>query len=307
MFDLVRFTDNRINAFSIRCITLPELPEVETVCRGLQRLIIGDTMRDAKVLRSDSIEFPSPEQFCRSIRRHRFEKVRRRAKYILIDLDRGAGLAIHLRMTGRVLIVDHKAPPERFLRVRIGLESGRDLRFEDMRVFGRLWYIPPGKTFEEVIPTLAELGIEPLDELDGAHLKKVLLGKKQAIKSALLDQRVIAGLGNIYADESLFRANIHPMRAAGDLKSKELELLSEAIREVLMKAIDLRGTTLRDYRDTEGVNGNYQHSSLVYGRYGQPCRICGREIERAKIGGRSSHFCTGCQPLKNKRSSGATK
>jgi formamidopyrimidine-DNA glycosylase len=287
----------------MRSCVLPELPEVETVCRGLRRSIIGDTIISAKVFRPDSIEFPEPEQFVRAVRKHQFVGVRRRGKYILVDLDRGAGLCIHLRMTGRVLIVDRKAPAERFLRVRLGLASGRDLRFEDMRVFGRLWYVPSGKTFEAVIPTLAELGIEPLEDMDGRHLKKVLSGKKQAIKSALLDQSVVAGVGNIYADEALFQANIHPMRGAGDLEQKELDLLAQVIRDVLEKAIELRGSTLRDYRDTEGVNGNYQHSAWVYGRYGQPCKVCGREIERTKIGGRSSHFCTACQPLKRVRRS----
>jgi len=280
---------------------VPELPEVETVCRGLQSKIIGDTISDAKVLRDDSIAYPSVREFSRSIRGHQFRRVHRRGKYILIDLDNGAGLAVHLRMSGRLMIVDKKAPPERFLRVRIGLSSGRDLRFEDMRVFGRIWYVPPGHTFAEIIPTLAELGIEPLEDLDGAHLGRVLKGKKQAIKSALLDQRVLAGVGNIYADEALFRSGIHPLRSAGALKPKELQALASAVREVLENAIRARGTTLRDYRDSDGVNGNYQHSSWVYGREGEPCKTCGREIERTKIGGRSSHFCTACQLLPKKR------
>jgi formamidopyrimidine-DNA glycosylase len=280
---------------------VPELPEVETVCRGLQRLVVGDTISDAKVLRSDSIAYPAPEQFVRSVRNHKIEKVWRRGKYILIDLDGGAGLAVHLRMSGRLMVVERKAPPERFLRVRMGLGSGRDLRFEDMRVFGRIWYVPKGKKFEDIIPTLQELGIEPLQDLDGKHLSRVLEGKKQAIKTALMDQRVIAGVGNIYADEALFRANIHPLRAAGSLQMKELNKLAEVVREVLENAIRARGTTLRDYRDSEGVNGNYQHSSLVYGRFGQPCKVCGREIERTKIGGRSSHFCTNCQPMPRQR------
>jgi len=279
---------------------MPELPEVETVCRGLRNLVIGDTVSGAKVLRAESIEYPAPEQFVRSIRNHSIERVHRRGKYILIDLDRGAGLAVHLRMSGRLMVVDRKAAPERFLRVKMNLASGRDLRFEDMRVFGRIWYVPQGNTFEDIIPTLAELGIEPLEEMDGAHLEGVLKGKKMAIKSALLDQRVVAGIGNIYADESLFRANIHPLRAAGALKRKELDVLADVIRNVLETAIEKRGSTLRDYRDAEGVNGNYQDSSWVYGRFGQACKVCGREIERAKIGGRSSHFCTRCQPLKTR-------
>ncbi|HEY9776474.1 MAG TPA: bifunctional DNA-formamidopyrimidine glycosylase/DNA-(apurinic or apyrimidinic site) lyase [Planktothrix sp.] len=280
---------------------MPELPEVETVCRGLQKLIIGDTICDAKVLRSDSIGYPDPAKFASKIRGHKIERVYRRGKYILIDLDRAAGMAVHLRMSGRLMVVDKKAPPERFLRVRMSLASGRDLRFEDMRVFGRIWYVPPGKTFEQIIPSLAELGAEPLEKLTGKSLGEVLRGKKQPIKSALMDQRVLAGIGNIYADEALFGSRIHPLRQAGDLRDHELDELAKVIRSVLESAIERRGTTLRDYVDADGVNGNYQHSAWVYGREGEPCRVCGLQIERTKIGGRSSHFCVECQPARYRK------
>jgi formamidopyrimidine-DNA glycosylase len=280
---------------------MPELPEVETVCRGLQQLIVGDTIDDAKVLRLDSIAYPDAQQFVRKVRGHKVKRVHRRGKYILIDLDRDAGLAVHLRMSGRLMVVERKAPPERFLRVRMALASGRDLRFEDMRVFGRLWYVPSGHAFEEIVTALAELGAEPLEQLTGSQLSELFSGKKQPVKSALMDQRLLAGIGNIYADEALFRARINPLRAAGDLRLHELDELSSVIRDVLENAIELRGTTFSEYRDAEGVNGNYQHSALVYGREGEPCKVCGREIERTKIGGRSSHFCTACQPARYRR------
>jgi len=275
---------------------MPELPEVETVCRGLHRRIVGETVKSVDVLRVDSIGYPAPAQFAKKMIGHTFRSVGRRGKYILAQLDGGAGFACHLRMSGRLLFVDKKRPADRFLRVRIKFESGNELHFEDMRVFGRLWYVPPKKTFEEVIPTLAELGLEPLEGLSGQHLKEVFAGRRGPIKNALLDQSVIAGVGNIYADESLFLSNIHPLRRACDLKRKELDKLVDVIRTVLERAIELGGSTLRDYASAEGVNGNYQHDSWVYGRTAKECRVCKTPIERVKIGGRSSHFCTKCQP-----------
>jgi formamidopyrimidine-DNA glycosylase len=201
-------------------------------------------------------------------------------------------------MSGRFLIVEKNRPANRFLRVKILLESGRELHFEDMRVFGRLWFVPSGESFEDVVPTLGELGIEPLTELSAKTLAALFQGRKQSVKGALLDQRNIAGIGNIYADESLFQAGIHPARAAGTLKRAELTRLAETVKEVLNRAITLGGSTLRDYTSSEGVNGNYQQQSWVYGRTGEQCRNCGKKIERMKIAGRSSHFCPTCQKTK---------
>jgi formamidopyrimidine-DNA glycosylase len=167
-----------------------------------------------------------------------------------------------------------------------------------MRVFGRLWYKPADMSFEQVVPALAELGVEPLTDLTAAGLGQSLAKKKQAIKSALLDQTVVAGIGNIYADESLFRAGIHPLKPAGALKKPELERLVKEIKLVLLNAIEHRGSSFSDYKDADGVNGNYQNEALVYGRTGLKCRVCTMKIERLRIGGRSSHFCLKCQPLK---------
>jgi len=277
---------------------MPELPEVETVCRGLKSHLIGATISGAEVLRVDSIAYPAHDEFENILPGHKFVDVWRRGKYILINLDGGTGLAAHLRMSGRLLVTKKKTPMGKFLRVRILLADGRELRFEDMRVFGRLWYKPADMTFEQVVPALAQLGVEPLTDLTAAGLGQSLAKKKQAIKSALLDQTVVAGIGNIYADECLFRAGIHPLKPAGVLKKAELERLVKEIRVVLLNAIEHRGTTLSDYRDADGVNGNYQNEALVYGRTGMKCRVCTMKIERLKIGGRSSHFCLKCQPLK---------
>jgi len=180
------------------------------------------------------------------------------------------------------------------------LASGRELHFEDMRVFGRLWFKPKGKTFEDVIPSLVQLGVEPLESLTSAHLSSAFKGKNQAVKTALLDQHILAGVGNIYADESLFLSGIHPTIAAGKVSDEQLNRLVENVQLVLSRAIESGGSTLRDYTDSSGVNGNYQNLAWVYGREGEPCRQCSSLIERIKLNGRSSHFCIQCQPLKRK-------
>jgi formamidopyrimidine-DNA glycosylase len=274
---------------------MPELPEVETVCRGLRKALLGDSIAKVTVLRNDSIGSPLPREFAKLLLGHSFVDVRRRGKYILVDLDNGAGLVCHLRMSGRFLVVPANHAQSKFLRVYLTLKSGRELHFEDMRVFGRLWYVPSGEEFETIVPGLQKLGVEPLPVLTAAHLESVFKNRKQSVKSALLDQTLVAGVGNIYADESLFRAGIHPASAAGALKVAQLARLAETIVQVLDNAITLGGSTLSDYRTVEGMNGNYQHQAWVYGRTGEKCRTCGKKIERMKIGGRSSHFCPTCQ------------
>jgi len=307
---------------------MPELPEVETVRRGLQLALAGEAIVAVEVLRDASIAFPDVDAFIAALPGHKFGQVLRRGKYLLIELDRGAGLACHLRMSGRLIVREAsesgpkasktsrtaKTPKAttksanaeknirapQFLRVRIMLASGRELHFEDMRVFGRLWFKPKGKTFEDVIPSLLQLGVEPLESLTSAHLSTAFQGKNQAVKTALLDQHILAGVGNIYADESLFLSGIHPTIAAGKVSDEQLNRLVENVQLVLSRAIESGGSTLRDYTDSSGVNGNYQNLAWVYGREGEPCRQCSSLIERIKLNGRSSHFCTQCQPLKRK-------
>ncbi len=248
-----------------------------------------------QVLRRESIGHPGPRQFCTGLTGHRFEDISRRGKYLLFHLDRGAGLAVHLRMSGRLILAEALKTPASHLRVRISLASGRELQFEDMRVFGRLWYVPAGKEFGEIVPGLAELGVEPLTDLTAAHLAEGFARRTQAIKSALLDQHVVAGIGNIYADECLFLAALHPLRSAKTLKRAELEKLVLAIRAVLTTAIELGGSTVRDYTDSRGVNGSYQEESWVYGREGEPCRRCASAVVKVRLAGRSAHFCPRCQ------------
>ena len=274
---------------------MPELPEVEIVRLGLSRKLPGRKIKKTTVLREASVGHPHADQFSRLVTGHTFHEVKRRGKYLLIDLDKGAGLAVHLRMSGRLLMDPKAKVSAPHVRIRFDLDNGEKLLFEDMRVFGRIWYIPKGKTFEEIIPTLAELGPEPLDDSGPEQLAQALKKRSQSIKTALLDQTVIAGIGNIYADECLYLAKIHPLRPARDVSAAELKVLRRKISFVLRQAIELGGSTLRNYTDSSGVNGNYQSSSLVYGRAGQPCRTCKTPIARLKIAGRSAHFCPKCQ------------
>jgi formamidopyrimidine-DNA glycosylase len=275
---------------------VPELPEVETVRRGLIAALVGQKIAGVDVLRPQSIGFPLPADFEQSLLGHSVVDVSRKGKYLLIHLDRGAYLGVHLRMSGRLLVTGPEQPLGPHVRVRIFLDQ-LELRFEDMRVFGRLWYVPQGKAVETVITGLQNLGPEPLDSFSGKDLADRLKRRTQPIKTALLDQGVVAGIGNIYADESLFRANINPLRPAQSLTLAELDTLTTVIQSTLSRAIALGGSTLRDYTDSRGVNGNYQEEAWVYARKGAPCRICGTPVERIRLAGRSTHFCPHCQPL----------
>lgn len=280
---------------------MPELPEVETVRRSLLKSLPGKRVIAVKVLRQDSIQSPRAADFSKALVGHTFEDVNRRGKYIIIALDRGANVVAHLRMSGRLLLTRHGRPLDKHVRVCISLSSNEDLLFDDMRVFGRLWYVPPKERLEKVVPALAELGVEPLVDLTTEFLKSSFQKRKQPIKSALLDQTVIAGVGNIYADESLHLAGINPRKPASSLSLAELETLTVQIKKVLSRAIDLRGSSLRNYTDTDGVNGDYQNRAWVYGRKGEPCRRCRASIERIKLAGRSSHYCPQCQPLRRRK------
>lgn len=274
---------------------MPELPEVETVRRGLEREIVSSQILAVKVLRPASVGYPEPKTFAKELIGKTFKSIRRRGKYLLIDLNDGSGMVAHLRMSGRFLVLKKREEEPPHTRIRMELSDGRRLIFDDMRVFGRVWFVPKDMDFEEVVPTLAELGPEPLEGVDPKLLKEKLSRKSQPIKSALLDQTIVAGIGNIYADESLHRAGISPLRPANDLKPKELEKLCNEIALVLNNAIASGGSSLRNYTDASGVNGNYQNEALVYGRKGQECKTCSKPIARAKLAGRSTHYCPKCQ------------
>ncbi|MBX9687641.1 MAG: bifunctional DNA-formamidopyrimidine glycosylase/DNA-(apurinic or apyrimidinic site) lyase [Candidatus Obscuribacterales bacterium] len=274
---------------------MPELPEVETVRRGLEKQLSGAKIKSVKVLRKDSVGYPSVEEFTSMLKGREFHSVGRRGKYLLLKLSDNTGMVAHLRMSGRLLVMQGNDVEPGHVRIRIGLTDGRKLIFDDTRVFGRLWCVPEGESFESVVETLNSLGPEPLDGINPKYLQTAFQRKTQSIKIALLDQSIIAGVGNIYADESLHRAGIHPNRQACSLTLAELKRLSKELQIVLNNAIEAGGSTLRDYTDSSGVNGNYQHEALVYGRKDEPCRKCKSKIERIKLAGRSSHFCPRCQ------------
>ncbi|HEY9661076.1 MAG TPA: DNA-formamidopyrimidine glycosylase, partial [Allocoleopsis sp.] len=187
-------------------------------------------------------------------------------------------------------------PIPKHCRVRLYFPGDRELRFVDQRTFGQLWYVPPDQAPEAIITGLTRLGVEPLsDEFSVEYLANCLRDRKRPIKNTLLDQTLIAGIGNIYADESLFLSQIQPQTLSAALKPKQIKALHAAIIKVLQDSINARGTTFSDFRDVQGINGNYGGIAWVYDRKGQPCRTCGTPIERMKLAGRSAHFCPQCQ------------
>ena len=280
---------------------MPELPEVETVRRGLERQVSGFVVARVEVLRSRAIASPPLlELFCSALEGCTVQQWLRRGKYLMATLERNGQNAghwgVHLRMTGQFLWMNTPAEPCRHTRVRIWNPQGQELRFVDMRSFGEMWWVPPGEPLESVITGLRRLGPEPFStDFSPKHLAAKLAGSHRPIKTALLDQSLVAGVGNIYADESLFLSRIPPRTPSSDLKTTQLERLHQALVEVLQASIGAGGTTFSDFRDLTGTNGNYGNAAWVYRRSGQPCRVCGTVIRRDKVGGRSSHWCPTCQ------------
>jgi len=268
---------------------LPELPEVETVVRGLRERLVSQTITGVEVFWERTIAAPSPAEFTAGVTGQRILGVDRRGKYIIMHLQRG-DLLVHLRMTGQLLLAPKsEAAGCRHLRLALDLDGGR-LLFNDARKFGRMCLVPDAATF------LATLGPEPLDASFAAADLAGRLGKRHApIKALLLDQSFLAGVGNIYADEALYTAGIAPERSACSLTGAEAVALHAALRSELARAIANRGTTLSDYRDAGGQQGAHQEALYVYGREGQPCRRCGCAIVRNRLRGRSSYRCPRCQ------------
>lgn len=292
--------------FAKRC-HLPELPEVETVRRGLEPAMAGKLIERADIRRPD-LRWPFPENMAARLTGHRVLGLRRRSKYILADLNSNETLIIHLGMSGRMLIqrpagndmpggFHHGFPtPEKHDHVVLYMEESSRVVFNDARRFGAMDLCPTKE-----LPThklLAGLGPEPLgNEFDEAYLSKVLKSRNSPIKSALLDQKLVAGLGNIYVCEVLWRAHISPIRKASTLSAKRTASLVPVIREVLQDAIDSGGSSLKDYRQADGDLGYFQHKFAVYGREGEPCRTpdCKGKINRVSQSGRSTFYCRLCQ------------
>lgn len=272
---------------------MPELPEVETVMRGLEKAVLNGVIEKADQRRKD-LRVPFPANFKKKIEGTRIVRFERRAKYIRIFLDDRQVIVLHLGMSGRILICDRHTP-EKHDHLILHMQDGTQVIFNDPRRFGLVYLIPEDRL--QAHPAFKELGPEPLGNYFSAPiLEQRLAGKKVAIKQALLDQHVVAGVGNIYACEALFESGISPSRAAGTVKGDRAEKLTAAIRSVLNRAIKAGGSTLRDHRQPNGELGYFQHSFKVYDREGEPCPVCcepgkGSVIRRIVQGGRSTFYC----------------
>ena len=277
---------------------MPELPEVETVRRGLADRLESFVIDRIEVCRSRAIASPGgPEHFVAGVTGSRVGDWTRRGKYLMAQLEPDRGVwGVHLRMTGQFQWHGQPSAPCRHTRVRLWNRDEEELRFVDVRSFGEMWWVPPGQPVESVITGLRRLGPEPFSpDFSGEYLQTKLRGSQRPIKTALLDQSLVAGAGNIYADESLFAAGLAPLTPAGALSLAQLNRLRDALVEVLTISIGAGGTTFSDFRDLEGVNGNYGGQAWVYRRGGEPCRKCGTLIRREKLSGRSTHWCPACQ------------
>lgn len=271
---------------------MPELPEVETIVRILQRRIRGRVIDRAELLFEPLLRRP-PRGGLAALAGRRILGVRRRGKMILIGCEGGPTLVFHLKMTGQLLVADAREAPDKHTRLILKFRGGKsDLRFRDVRKFGFLLCLSgdPSRSCAE----LSGLGPEPL-EISLEDFGRVLHKRKGCLKGLLLDQTVIAGIGNIYADEILFDSRIHPRTPATALSKKTVARLWESTRKILTLAIAAKGSTLRDYVDADGRSGSFQFFHKVYDREGEPCVACGRPIRRIRVGGRSSYYCPRCQ------------
>jgi formamidopyrimidine-DNA glycosylase len=270
---------------------MPELPEVETTRRGIRAAVVGRTIR-AFELREPRLRWPVEPHLARVLAGQRVLDVRRRAKYLLIELERGTLIA-HLGMSGSLRIMPAASARLLHDHYDLVLDSGQCLRFNDPRRFGSLHWCTGDPQAHAL---LADLGPEPLEPaFDAGHLARLARGRKVAVKLFLMDQRVVVGVGNIYASEALFRAGVRPRRAAGRLRRSEWERVAEAIRAVLSDAIRQGGTTLRDYVNADGTPGYFRQELYVYERTGEPCRRCSTPIRHVAQGQRSTYFCPACQ------------
>jgi len=277
---------------------VPELPEVETYVRALKPLLTGKTILAAEVHWPRTIAAPDPASFTDLVRGRRFASFGRRGKYMLLGLDSAETLIVHLRMTGELRLhppptpdASSSTPPaDKHTHVQFELDTGEELRFRDTRKFGRIWLV------EDTTNVLGKLGPEPLDEAFVPQtLAQTLAGRKANVKALLLNQSLLAGVGNIYADESLFRARIDPRRAGGSLVLEEIERLHLALRDVLLEGIEAQGSSVQNYAPPTGAKGGFQEQFQVFRRSGEPCFACGTPISRTVLAQRSTHFCPACQ------------
>ena len=274
---------------------MPELPEVETTARGLRPRLVGRTITAA-----GEIDWPrmlpnvDPAELATALPGRRVEAVDRRGKYLILRLSAETTLVIHRKMSGNLVLRPAGHPRERHTHLVLTFDDGTELHFVDPRKFGRIHYFRSPEELEAFLA--ARLGPEPLDDLTPVRLAALVRGRRRRLKSLLLDQSFLAGLGNLYADEALWLARLHPERSADSLSPAEIRRLADSIRTVLERAIERRGTSFSSYLDAEGAPGENQLHLLVYGRAGQPCQRCGCAIERRVTAQRGTWFCPGCQP-----------
>lgn len=269
---------------------MPELPEVETTVRALRRPLLGRTFTGVRNYWPRQIATASPEALQERIVGQQIETVDRRGKYLLFHLSGGDTLIIHLRMTGHLSVVDREAPLASHTHTIFSLDDSRELRFRNVRKFGRVYLVADP---DEVV---GKLGPEPLAPgFTVERLREQFQGRSKQMKSLLLDQTFVAGIGNIYADEALFYAGIHPERPADTLTEAEIVALHQAIRKVLQMGVEREGASIDRYVKPDGSRGSMQNAVAVYKRSEQPCYRCGTPIRRIILGGRSTHFCPICQ------------
>ena len=272
---------------------MPELPEVETVRRGVAPVLEGARIEVASILDPRLVRPFPPELVADQLVGERVGRVDRRGKYLIVWFESGRALLIHLRMTGSLRTAPAGAlADDRHRRAVLRLDNGSDVAYRDVRRFGTWELLEPG----DIGPYLSRrLGPEPLGTLTARRLGNRLEGRRTSLKAALLDQRTVAGLGNIYVDEALWYARLHPLRRAGDLTGDELQRLLRGMRRALRLGIARQGASLRDYAAPDGEAGSMQHEFRVYGRAKEPCDRCGTPIEKTRVAGRGTWFCPQCQ------------
>ena len=269
---------------------MPELPEVETVVRALDPQLSGRTITAFRCQWPRHIDRPALEEFQQQIIGRQIQDVSRRGKFILISLDQQSVLIIHLRMSGHLAVVNKSLPGDKHVHTIFELDSGQELRFRDTRKFGRVYLV------DDKQEVLGKLGPEPLSAAFTAGLlEEIMSSRRRILKPLLLDQTIIAGIGNIYADEALFHAQLLPTRRTDSLTSAEIHALHDAIQVVLQQGIAREGASISTYIKPDGEKGDMQNAVQVFRRTGQTCYRCGHTIERIIVGGRSTHFCPSCQ------------
>ena len=272
---------------------MPELPEVETVKENLKKRLINTKINDVKVLYNNIIAYPDTNTFEKTLKNKKVKDITRRGKFIIFDLE-DYYLLSHLRMEGKYFIKNKNDKINKHEHVIFNLDNNQELRYMDTRKFGKMFLIQ--KENIDTIGPLKELGLEPFDKkLTPNYLKEKIKNKIIPIKTALLDQSIIAGIGNIYADEILFLAHVNPLKKSNTLKEKELNNIIKSTKEVLNKAIAKGGTTIHTYTSVDGIKGTYQDSLFVHNKEKELCKVCQTQIKKIKVGGRGTYYCPHCQ------------